>query len=122
MTSTPMTPARLTSGRMASKHWQRGRLAAVVVIGYLALVVGTFVFAFVSTLVEHDDASLAFVIPLLATSPLSTIGTLALLSSDGNVASAVIVAGVAVCGGLQALGLWLALRGRRLLPGDCPPE
>jgi hypothetical protein len=106
---------------MASKRWQRGRLAVGVAVVYLTLVVAAFVVFFVDyTFVEHEDASFSGVIPYFATAPLSWIGIMAVPEGSSGVAKAMFLAVPAVCGGLQALGLWLALRGRRLSSGDRP--
>jgi hypothetical protein len=79
MTSHHVTPDRTTPNAVASKRWQRGRLAAGVAVVYLTLVVAAFVVFFVDyTFVEHEDASFSGVIPYFATAPLSWIGILAL--------------------------------------------
>jgi hypothetical protein len=123
---------RLTSTRPASKRWQRGRLAAVVAIGHLAFVAAVFIFFFIDrNFVNYEEVSLSGVLPFFATQPLSTIIGLVpdLLWGNGSgsgsgldVTGVVTLVGLpAVCGGLQALRLWLALRGRRLPLADPSP-
>lgn len=90
-------------------RWKRGRLAAAFALGYLIVVAGVFAFVLVDiTFIEHQDASLSGVWALLVTLPLSLVFLLLNPAVDTG------LVGVALTGVVQAVLLWLALRGPRL--------
>lgn len=89
-------------------RWERGRLAAAVALGYLAVVAGVFAFVLVDiNLVVHQDATLSGVWAYLVTLPLSLVLVLLSPAVDGG------LVGLALSGVVQAVLLWLALRGPR---------
>jgi hypothetical protein len=90
-------------------RWERGRLAAAVALGYLIVVAGVFAFVLVDiNLVEHQDASFSGVWAFLVTLPLSLVLLLLTPAVEAG------LVGVALTGVVQAVLLWLALRGPRI--------
>lgn len=99
--------------RLSPSRWTHGALALAVSGGYLLLVFATFAFVAVdAAFVEHPDASLAGVWLYLVTVPLSLVGILAVPDATGPLATTVLLAVPAASALVQAVGLWLALRGR----------
>jgi hypothetical protein len=102
-------------------RFTRGRLAARVSLGYLALVLAASTFAaYDAAAVEHADASFAGIYAVGLTLPLSIpaiLATDALFPPDAFAGPITGIVLVLACGVIQAAGLWFALRGRSTSPG-----
>lgn len=101
-----------------SRRFRRSALAARIALGYLAFVAAVAAYVgYDITVVDHADASLSGVLLIVATLPASLP---LLLAADGVGAPGAPLTGflvTAASGGLNAAGLWFALRGQRLPEG-----
>ncbi len=115
MTTPPIGPvARTKSAGRRGSRWKRGRAAAWITGSYLAVVAGTFgfVMAAISTSAQNYLASIYLI---MVTAPLSFVFTALLPTDADNLPPEwVFYAALVGAGVLQALGLWLAIRGRRV--------
>lgn len=99
-------------------RWSHGSLALSIAGLYLLLVIAVVVGVVLdATFVEHPDASMAGVLVYAVTLPLS-IGAIMLVPESGPWSDVAFFAVPLGCGILQAAGLYLALRGRRIPSGD----
>jgi hypothetical protein len=110
------------------RQWAHQRWALPVVIGYGALVLCALLYGLVTTvLANDDDPSFGLIVPMAGTFPLGTVlvvASVALVDSlhaygaygGGTLA----LVEMAVAGAVQAYGLWLLLRGRRVSTPETP--